>query len=36
MTQEQKSGKKTAADNFGDMMKAFGDAVSEIFDDPAL
>ncbi len=36
MSQEQNSSKKTAADNFGEMFKAFGDAISEIFDDPKL
>ena len=27
---------KNVADNFGDLIKAFGNAVSEIFDDPKL
>ncbi|MFC2022969.1 N-acetyltransferase, partial [Chloroflexota bacterium] len=36
MNQEQDTGKKTAADSFGDMIRAFGEAVGEVFDDPAL
>jgi len=36
MSQEEKPGKKTAAENFGEMFKAFGEALSEIFDDPKL
>ena len=36
MSQEDKSNKKTATENFGEMFKTFGDAVSEIFDDPKL
>jgi hypothetical protein len=36
MSQEQNSSKKTAADNFGEMFKAFGEAIGEIFDDPKL
>ncbi|HUV75182.1 MAG TPA: hypothetical protein VMW00_00855 [Dehalococcoidales bacterium] len=36
MSQEDKSNKKTATENFSEMFKTFGDAVSEIFDDPKL
>ena len=36
MSQEENSVKKTATENFSEMFKAFGDAVSEIFDDPKL
>jgi len=36
MSQEENSSKKTATENFGEMFKAFGDAISEIFDDPKL
>jgi len=36
MSQEQNTGKKTPAENFGEMFRAFGDAISEIFDDPKL
>ena len=36
MSQEEKSNKKTTAENFGEMFKVFGDAISEIFDDPKL
>jgi hypothetical protein len=36
MSQERKSNEKTAAENFGEMFKAFGDAISEVFDDPKL
>ena len=36
MSPEEKSNKKTAAENFGEIFKAFGDALSEIFDDPTL
>ncbi len=35
MTQEENP-KKTAAESFGEIFKAFGDAISEIFDDPEL
>jgi len=34
MSQEDKSKKKKAVENFSEMFKTFGDAVSEIFDDP--
>ena len=36
MSQEEKSGKKQTADNFAEMFKAFGQAISEIFNDPEL
>ncbi len=36
MSQEENSSKKTATENFGEIFKAFGDAISEIFDDPKL
>ena len=36
MPQEEKFDKKKTAENFGEIFKAFGDAVSEIFDDPKL
>jgi len=36
MPQEQNSSKKAATDNFGEMFKAFGEAIGEIFDDPKL
>ena len=36
MPQEEKSDKKMTVENFGEMFKAFGDAISEIFDDPKL
>lgn len=36
MSPEEKSNKKTAVENFGEMFKAFGDVISEIFDDPKL
>ena len=36
MSQEENSSKKTATENFGEIFKAFGDAISEIFDDPEL
>ena len=36
MSQEQNSSKKTPADNFGEMLRAFGEAISEIFNDPHL
>jgi len=36
MSQEEKSTKKTTAETFGEIFKAFGDAISEIFDDPKL
>lgn len=36
MRQEEKSDKKMTVENFGEMFKAFGDAISEIFDDPKL
>ena len=34
MSQEEKSDKKQAAENFAEMFRAFGQAVSEIFSDP--
>ena len=36
MSQEAKSDKRQAADNFAEMFKAFGQAISEIFNDPEL
>jgi len=33
---EEKVQEKTAAENFGELIKAFGNAVGEIFDDPKL
>ena len=36
MSQDEKTSKKTAAENLGEMFRIFGDAVSEIFDDPKL
>jgi ribosomal-protein-alanine N-acetyltransferase len=36
MTQKGKSDKKTAADNFAEMFRAFGQAIGEVFDDPDL
>jgi len=34
--QEEKKHEKTTAENFGELIKAFGNAVGEIFDDPKL
>ena len=36
MSQGQNSGKKTPAENFAEMFKAFGQAMSEVFNDPEL
>ncbi|MFC2062757.1 hypothetical protein ACFLS8_02290 [Chloroflexota bacterium] len=36
MPKEENAQDRTAADNFGKLIKAFGDAVGEIFDDPKL
>ena len=36
MPQEEKFDKKKTAENFGEIFKVFGDAVSKIFDDPKL
>jgi len=36
MSQEDKSQGKATADKFSEMIKAFGNAMSEIFDDPTL
>jgi len=36
MSQEEGSDKKSAARNFGEMFEAFGNAISQIFDDPEL
>jgi len=36
MSQKDKTKKKKAAENFAEMFKTFGDAVSEIFDGPKL
>ena len=34
--QEEKSDKKQAADSFAEMFRAFGQAMSEVFNDPKL
>jgi len=36
MSREENVGKKQAGEAFAEMFRAFGDAVSEIFDDPEL
>ena len=36
MSQDRKSSKKRATENFVEMFNAFADAVSEIFEDPKL
>ena len=36
MSSEEQYSKKSAAESFGDMFKAFGDAMGEIFNDPEL
>ncbi len=36
MSQEKNSSKKAAIENFGEIFKTFGNAISEIFDDPKL
>jgi len=36
MAEENPSDKKSSAENFGDMLKEFGNAVAEIFNDPEL
>ena len=36
MSQEDKSQGKATAEKFSEMIKAFGNAISEIFDDPTL
>jgi ribosomal-protein-alanine N-acetyltransferase len=36
VSQEDKTQRKTTADSFGELIKTFGNAVSEIFDDPKL
>ncbi len=36
MSQEEKPDKKKTVENFGEMFKAFGEAISEIFNDPRL
>ena len=36
MPKEEKSEKKQAADNFAEIFRAFGQAISEIFNDPKL
>ena len=36
MAQEGEPCGKTAAESFGEMLRAFGNSVSEIFDDPEL
>ena len=34
MSQEDKSQEKTTTESFGEIFRAFGSAMSEIFDDP--
>jgi len=36
MSQEENSKRKSASESFGEMFEAFGNAVSQIFDDPEL
>ena len=36
MTQRKESKKESAVENFGKMIRAFGDAVGELFSDPSL
>jgi len=36
MLQEKDGTKKSAAESLGDMLTAFGQAISEIFNDPEL
>jgi ribosomal-protein-alanine N-acetyltransferase len=36
MSQEERYTKKSAAESFGEMIKSFGEAISEIFSDPEL
>ena len=36
MSQEEQYQKKKTAESFGEMFKAFGEAISEIFNDPEL
>ena len=36
MSQKRKSGKKGSAESLGEMVEAFGSAISEIFKDPEL
>ena len=36
MSREENAGKKQAGEAFAEMFRAFGNAVSEIFDDPEL
>ena len=36
MAAKEKSSGKTATEKFGEMFRAFGDAMSKIFDDPKL
>ncbi len=36
MSGKEKFNKKTTAESFGEIFKVFGDAISEIFDDPKL
>ena len=36
MSQEEKSDKKQTVDSFAEMFRAFGQAISEIFNDPEL
>jgi len=36
MSKEEQPGKKATADSFAEMLRAFGEAVDELFDDPEL
>ena len=36
MSLKEKSGKKTTTESFAEMFNAFGQAISEVFNDPAL
>lgn len=36
MSPEKNTGKKTPAENFAEMFRAFGQAISEVFNDPEL
>jgi len=36
VSQEEKTQEKIIAETFGEMIRTFGDAISEVFDDPKL
>ena len=36
MTEDENTREKSAAESFGEIFKTFGDAISEIFNDPEL